>query len=100
MYQTDAPGCHRCGAPPLFQWVRLAAGVEIEQQKLQIGQLQGRRLDDEEIAQRYGPLRVAVTGCADHHLGMDTADPDSGLDLRALVHRSDCGGHYECRCAQ
>ncbi|TMC49291.1 MAG: hypothetical protein E6J20_18115 [Chloroflexi bacterium] len=98
MHQTDAPGCHACGTPPLFQWTRLATATEAEKQKAEIARLQGRELTDAEIAARYGPLRIALTGCAAHHLGDVAGDADSGLDRRALLHAADCGGHGACVC--
>lgn len=96
---TNAPTCHRCGAPPKYQWARLAGPEESAAQRAEIAALQGRELTDEEVAQRYGPLRAAVTGCAQHHLGNDPDDPDSGLELRALLHQSACAGHGECGCS-
>ena len=98
MYPSDAPACHACGADPHFQWSRAATAEEAEQQKAEIFRLQGRELADAEIAERYGPLRVAVTGCAEHHLGAAADDPDSGLDRRALLHDADCAGHGVCVC--
>lgn len=95
---SDLPGCHRCGGLPAFQWARKATEAEAEAQKLEISFLQGRELSDEEIAARYGPLRVAVTGCAEHHLGGAPDDADSGLDRRALLHSTNCGGHGRCGC--
>jgi len=95
---SDAPGCHRCGEQPLFQWSRLATEQEAAAQRAEITTLQGRELTEVEIATRYGPLRVAVTGCADHHLG-DESDAESGLERRALLHAADCGGHGTCGCA-
>ncbi len=100
MFPTDAPNCHRCGQPPTFQWTRLATPAEAETQKADIARLQGRHLTDEAIANRYGPLRVAVTGCTAHHLGDTAADPDSGLDRRALLHQPSCEGHGLCACSE
>lgn len=95
---TDLPGCHRCGGAPLFQWTQLANPHEAESQKAEIFQLHGRELSDHEIAARYGPLRIAVTGCAEHHLGTDPEDEHSSADARALTHEADCGGHGSCVC--
>jgi hypothetical protein len=100
MFPTDAPQCHACGSAPRFQWARLATPEEAAEQRREITILQGRALDDAEIAMRYGPLRTAVTGCTGHHLGGDPGDPDSGLDLRALLHDADCRGHGACQCGQ
>lgn len=94
MYQTDAPDCHACGALPAFQWSRLASADEAGRQKSEIARLQGRVLTDAEIAARYGPLRMAVTGCAEHGLG----DGDEGAERRALLHDAACGGHGACAC--
>jgi hypothetical protein len=98
MHPSDAPACHACGAPPLYQWSRRASTAEAARQKVEIARLQGRELSDTEIAERYGPLCVAVTGCAEHHLGGDPAEPDSGMDRRALLHDADCAGHGACEC--
>lgn len=100
MHKSDVPACHACSAPPLYQWSRLATAAEAASQKADIFRLQGRVLSDEDIAQRYGPLRVAVSGCADHHLGDDPQDPDSGMKLRALLHNADCEGHSACGCRE
>lgn len=88
---SDAPRCHVCGGVPVFQWSRLANEQEAEAQRAQLAVLQGRVLSDEEIAAKYGPLRVAVTGCVEHDLGDG--------ELRALVHEADCRGHEACWCA-
>lgn len=98
MYVSDVPACHVCDAPAVFQWMRLANPLEAAEQRHQITQMQGRVLADEEIAQRYGPLRVAVAGCAEHHLG--AGDADSGLERRALVHGTGCSGHGACACEE
>jgi hypothetical protein len=98
LFKSDAPSCHACNADPLFQWSRLATPQEAERQKAEIFQMQGRVLSDEEIAQRYGPLRVAMAGCVEHHLGNDPENPDSGLELRAVLHDSGCQGHGACGC--
>lgn len=98
MYPSDAPACHRCGDQPAFQWTRRANAEEAAAQKAEITRLQGRTLSDQEITARYGVLRVAVTGCARHHLGADSGEPDSGADRRALLHDVDCAGHGECAC--
>jgi len=94
MYQTDAPACQVCGLPPVFQWARLANAAEQDRQLGEIAILQGRRLEDAEVARRYGPLRVAVTGCGDHSLG----DGEEGAMLRTLLHSATCGGHSKCHC--
>ena len=99
MGKSDLPGCHRCGARPVFQWTRLADADEAATQADHIAVMQGRHLDGDEIAARYGPLRVAVAGCAEHHLGADASDPDGGGDRRALLHDAGCGGHGACECA-
>lgn len=91
---SDLPGCHRCGADPVFQWVREATDAEAAGQRGSIAAMHGRVLSDEEIGQRYGPLREAVTGCADHCLGAGAA----GEDRRALLHGADCGGDGACMC--
>lgn len=96
---SDAPNCHRCGSSPVFQWTRRATAEESAAQRAEIAVLQGRKLTDDEIAARYGPLRVAVTGCVQHHLGDDPNEPDSGLELQALLHQAACTGHRECGCA-
>lgn len=98
MFVSDAPTCHVCAGPAVFQWTRLADPLEAAAQRHQITQMQGRALSDEEIEQRYGLLRVAVTGCAEHHLG--DGDADSGMNRRALVHGVDCGGHGACECGE
>lgn len=87
---SDLPGCHGCGAVPVFQWSRLAGEEEAESQRREIATVQGRVLSDEEVAARYGPLRVAVTGCAEHDLG--------SADARALLHVAECAGHGACGC--
>jgi hypothetical protein len=78
--------------------MRLADAQEAGAQRAGIAVLQGRVLSEQEIAVKYGPLRVSVTGCVEHHLGDDPADSDSGLDRRALLHDADCGGHGACGC--
>lgn len=94
---SDAPMCHRCGGAPAFQWSRLANEQEAAAQRAEITAMQGRELSNEEIEARYGPLRVAVTGCVEHHLG-DGIGEHYGLDQRALLHAADCGGHGACAC--
>lgn len=98
MNPTDAPACHVCGAPPLYQWLRRATPEESAQRRAEVLLLQGRALTDDEIEQRYGPAVAAVTGCAEHHLGEDPDDPDSGMNRRALLHDVGCEGHGECTC--
>jgi hypothetical protein len=93
---SNLPGCHTCGVTPMFQWTRLATPKEAEAQRQEITVLQGgRELSDEEIAQRYGPLRTAVTGCGLH--SFDTKD-DYRPGLRAILHAADCAGHGSCAC--
>lgn len=98
MSPSSAPDCHRCGSQPTYQWARLATEEEAAAQRLEIARFQGRALSSEEIAVKYGPLRVAVTGCIDHHLGDNPNNADSGLDRRALLHDTHCSGHGDCTC--
>lgn len=107
MYPSDGPDCHACGAAPQFQWTRRATAEEAAVQKREIAELQGRVLTDAEIAERYGPLRVAVTGCVVHYLAPEPADDSdeaaaqaaqAGVERRALLHEADCGGHGVCAC--
>lgn len=88
---SDLPGCHVCGEPPVHQWTRLATEQEAAAQREEIATLQGRTLTDDEIAAKYGPLRTAVTGCAEHGLDEDGT-------LRTLLHDADCAGHGACAC--
>lgn len=88
---SDLPQCHVCGGAPVFQWSRLATAEEAAVQRSEIAVLQGRDLSDEEVATKYGPLRTAVTGCADHGLDEDGT-------LRAMLHAADCAGHGACAC--
>lgn len=107
MNPTDAPACHICGAPPLYQWRRRATPEESAQRRTEVSLLQGRVLTDVEIEQRYGPAVTAVTGCAVHHLAPEPGDgtpgaaaaaEQAGTDRRALLHDVDCGGHGGCVC--
>lgn len=105
---TDLPGCHRCGGAPLFQWARRATAEEAARQRDQLAALHGRELSDAEIETIHGPLREAVTGCAEHHLGLAPEDDSAETELdafeagavrRTLLHDTDCGGHGDCRCS-
>lgn len=89
---SDLPGCHLCGGPPVYQWMRRATADEAAARRAEIAVLQGRELPDDLVEARYGPARTAVAGCADHHLGEDG-------DLRTLLHDADCAGHGACACA-
>lgn len=95
MHVSDLPPCHRCGGTPMFQWTRAATPGEAAALVAQLAVQQGRDLSETQAVALYGPLRMSVTGCADH--GLD-ADGASGADLRALVHGADCGGHGACGC--
>ena len=95
--KSDLPGCHACGAAPVFQWARLATEEEAAVQRENITQMQGRELSDDVIAVKYGPLRTSVTGCAEHHLGLDGSD---GADRRVLLHDAACLGHGMCACGE
>lgn len=97
---SDLPTCHRCGVQPAFQWTRLATAAEAAAQRADVFRLQGRELDDDEIVARYGPMRVAVGGCADHAFGAESDDPHDGAGQRALLHSDDCGGHDACDCEE
>jgi hypothetical protein len=88
--RNDVHGCHRCGGTPAFQWTRLATDEEATSQRAEIAVLQDRPLSDEEIVLKYGPLRIAVYGCAEHDLG--------DINLRTLVHAARCQGHGSCAC--
>jgi hypothetical protein len=104
---TNLPGCHRCGATPLFQWARKATAEEAARQREQLAVLHGRELSAEEVATIHGPLREAVTGCAEHHLVPEAADDSyeaataafqAGAERRTWLHDADCGGHGNCGC--
>jgi hypothetical protein len=99
--------CHRCGSAPTLQWQRRATDAEALAQRSEIEGIVGHPVDDAYVLERYGEPRAAVFGCAEHDLSPAPADqtPDalaaakqSGLDLRALVHAADCGGHGHCAC--
>lgn len=104
---SDAPGCHHCGAMPLFQWTRRATESEAVRQREQLNILHARELSDAEIETIHGPLREAVFGCAKHHLGPESEDDsetapaaavEAGAQRRTLLHDADCGGHGSCSC--
>jgi hypothetical protein len=97
---SDLPGCHRCGGDPLYQWTRRATADEAASQRREIARLQGRDLSDGEIAARYGPLRTAVAGCVEHHLGDDSGLVYTGESRRALLHDEYCAGHGSCECEE
>jgi hypothetical protein len=104
---SDLPGCHRCGAAPRFQLARKATVQEAVRQREHLAVLHGRVLSDNEIETLHGPLREAVTGCAEHRVAPEPVDDSAeaaaaadlaGAHMRTLLHDADCGGHGNCRC--
>lgn len=107
------PICHRCDTVATVSWQRTAtddervgywAAIELNirsQPNLFDAQ------NSEYTADRTQPVIKAVFGCDEHDLSPAPADggkksaaaaKQAGLELRALTHAADCGGHGECGC--
>lgn len=107
------PTCHRCGTVATVQWPRKATDAEREQHfdaREQYIREQPNLFGPENaeyVADRTEPVTKAVHGCDEHDLSPVPADgskkatvaaKQAGVELRALTHDADCGGHGECRC--
>lgn len=105
--------CHRCGTVATAQWQRNATDAEREQHWAALEahirsqpNLFGSE-NAEYVADRNEAVTKSVFGCDEHDLSpvpnaggtkAAIAAKQAGLELRALTHDADCGGHGECQC--
>lgn len=111
---TDtAHACHNCSNPATSQWQRQATPDETEQHWTAVEQNiranNSGNPDVDYVADRTDTVTKSVFGCEQHDLSPAPVDDtpearaaatQAGLERRALIHASDCGGHGACQCGE